>query len=95
MLADLTHEEWCDWLNAFQQDPWDEARKDDRNAVNALWGIGPYITDDEIKLPGFRGPEYKNDADDIDAALERIKATQKKRALSGELNSKTSDPANH
>lgn len=96
MFDVLTWEEWNDHLMAFIEDPDDEQRKDDRSAVNALWSIAPYAGgDEEIKLPGFNGPEYKNDADDIEAAVARVKDTQRKRTLDGKLNSKTSDPANH
>jgi hypothetical protein len=97
MLGDMTHEEWTDWLNAFQQDPWDEARKDDRNAVNALWGIAPYLKEDDLKLPGFHGPEYSAEKDNDEAftaSVARLKAA-KQRYLDGQLHSKTSDPANH
>lgn len=97
MLEDLTHEEWSDWLNAFNQDPWDEHRSDDRSAVNALWSIGPYVQDDDFKLPGLKGPEYsaEKDADEaFTASVARLKAA-KQRYLDGKLNSKTSDPTDH
>jgi hypothetical protein len=94
MLDDLTQEQWIGWLNYFCQDPWDEQRKDDRNAVGSLWAIAPYVTGDDLKLPGFRGPEYEPDAEqNIDDSIARIEAL-KKRVLNGELNRKTSDPAN-
>lgn len=93
MLDDLTHEQWCDWLNYFRQDPWDETRKDNRLAVAALWSLKPYLPED-AEVPGFDGPGYSNGKeDDIGESWKRIKATEKK-VLSGQLNRKTSDPPN-
>jgi hypothetical protein len=99
MIDDLTHEQWCGWLNYFRNDPWDEERKDDRNAVNVLWSVAPHIhSDEELKLPGFTGPEYSAERpDDFSASVARVNALMKRLAqkqLDGQLNSKTSDPAN-
>ena len=94
MLADLTAEQWFGWLDCFTQDPWDEQRKDDRNAVNALWSIAPYAGEDHTP-PGFNGPSYKSETEEnAGESWERLKAL-KKKIIDGKLNSKTSDPANH
>lgn len=103
MFEHLSFEDWSEHLAAFIQDPDDEQRKDDRNAVNALWSIGPYITEGDIELPGFIGPGYSNEkVDDLDASLARIEDTkrkyiakQKKLLEDGKLNRQTSDPADH
>jgi hypothetical protein len=92
MLEDLTHDQWMGWLNYFIQDPWDEKRKDDRSAVNAIWSIRPHL-EEGADVPGFDGPAYSANKEDPDASWERLKE-MKRKFLSGQLNSKTSDPTN-
>ncbi len=93
MFADLTFEEWIGWLKAFRQEPWDEQRKDDRNAVNCIWGVAVHIESED--LPGFRGPNYEQQqTEDIGESIARINAL-KKKILDGKQHSKTSDPSNH
>lgn len=94
MLDDLTFEEWHGHLEAFRQEPWDEQRKDDRNAVAAIWSVSPYLEPD-TEMPGFVGPEYSNTkSDDLEAGMKRLEAT-KAKYLSGQLNRKTRNPADH
>lgn len=87
MLADLTHEEFCNWLECFRQNPWDERRKDDRNAVAAMWGLVPHINDDaDFTPPGFIGPEYtpeKDSDDSFRASVARLEALKRKKQLDG------------
>jgi hypothetical protein len=95
MLGDLTLEEWHDWLSAFRQDPWDERRKDDRNAVLAMWTVTPHLDSDEWKPPGFIGPEYSAEQDSTEstqASIARIEELKRKRQLNGQLNRTTSNP---
>jgi hypothetical protein len=94
MLDDLTHEEWQGHLRAFRQDPWDEQRKDDRNAVNCMWTVGPHINNEDLELPGFNGPTYENKAQDTSESWKRLQE-MKRKIQSGELNRKTSNPADH
>jgi hypothetical protein len=92
MLEDLTNEEFEGWLTAFRQCPWDEHRKDDRSAVNAMWS-SPHLPDD-TPLPGFEGPSYSNSKEeDTSESWKRLQAMKRKH-LSGQLNRKTSDPPN-
>lgn len=94
MLEDLTQEEWCGWLTAFYQSPWDQQRLDDRNAVACLWSVSPYIEDEAFKAPGFIGPEYKSDKEEnTGESWERLQKL-KQRVLNGEFNRKISDPTN-
>lgn len=93
MFEHMTWSEWQEQLAAFNQDPDDEQRKDDRNAVNAIWSIAPHLGD--VELPGFTGPEYENDkAAGFDESRKRIEEV-KKRVLDGKFNRKTGDPADH
>lgn len=92
MLDDLTHDEWLDWLNCFRQDPWDEKRKDDRSAVNAIWSLRQILADD-FEMPGFDGPDYTTKEDDTGESWKRLQAA-KAKFLSGQLNRKTGDTPN-
>lgn len=93
MLDDLTHEQWCDWLNYFRQDPWDETRKDNRMAVAALWSVKPYLEEGAV-VPGFDGPSYSSEVeDDTGESWKRLQAA-KTKLINGELNRKTGDPPN-
>lgn len=93
MLDDLTIEEWTGWLAAFSQDPWDERRKDDRNAVACMWAVSPYVNDDSFTPPGFVGPGYASGTEEnVSESWDRLQAL-KKRVLNGELNRKTCNPS--
>lgn len=93
MLGDLTHEEWCDWLNYFRQDPWDETRKDNRMAVAAIWSVKHYLEAD-TEVPGFEGPAYSSGKEeDTGESWKRLQAA-KTKFLNGQLNRKTGDPPN-
>jgi hypothetical protein len=91
MLDDLTQEQWAGWVNYFEQDPWDEKRKDDRSAVNSIWSLKPHL-EEGTEMPGFDGPGYSSEKeDDTAASWKRIKETAAK-VTNGQLNRKTRNP---
>lgn len=98
MLEEMPYHEWRDWLQVFEEDPWDERRKDDRNIVAVMWGLSPHISDSDYEPPGFYGPDYsaeKERSTQLDESIARIEALKKKRQLNGQLDSKTRDHADH
>jgi hypothetical protein len=80
MLADLTAEEYCRWVQSYSQQPWGEHRDDLRAAANTLWHVAGMTRQDPPELihPYFPKEETPEELDDrikeLSSAAEAIKA---------------------
>lgn len=74
MLADLTPEEYERWLASYQQEPWGDARADQRNAATTLWlRWQPSHEGEKPDLPDLFHPYWKSAEQKTESEVETYK----------------------
>ena len=74
MYDDLTPGEYEGWCQAYEQDPWGEARDDQRNSATVLWlRWQPKHEGDEPDLPNLHFPYWETKQQKVENEVEMFK----------------------
>lgn len=78
MLADLSPDEYGHWQRAYEENPWGEARQDQRTAAGVLWMAAAMSGGNCDDLPDLMFPYFKSQDEKDEEILSRARALKQR-----------------